>query len=349
MTLRVIKDIDPQLWNVFLKKQIFTIFVQSPDYGDFYRSMSEKAWIWGIVDESNNLVGGSLIVSVHARRGNFIFVPYGPIFDSELTEDELKTAFDIFIKELQLFAHKEKYDFIRCSPFFADTPNWREAFSQRGFRLAPMHILAEYTWLLDITKSEDELLKGMEKNHRNLIRRCEKEGIRVDISVTSEALVDFNDLLDATALRQNFHRFPIEYIKKEFFSFALRGEAVVIRAYLPDGTLDTAGIFMFYGTMSCYRHAASKLTDKKIHTSYSVQWTAIQEAKRRGCTRHNFWGIAPPDADSSHPFYGLTHFKKGFGGQPYALLPCHDLPISWRYWFTWFVEKIRSVKRGFAK
>ena len=276
---KINQKLEPQDWDVFLKKQPYSVFVQSPDYGDFYRQMGEQAWIWGIFDESNRLVGGSLVVSVHAKRGNFLFLPYGPMFASELDTADRTAAFRFLVKELKIFAETEKYDFIRCSPFFPDTSDSKEIFSRNGFRRAPIHILAEYTWLLDITPSEDDLLRTMEKNHRNLIRRCEKEGVKITISTSEEALNDFNDLLDITAARQHFHRFPKKYIEKEFNTFAPSGEAVVVRAYLADRTLDTAGVFMFYGTMSCYRHAASNLTDKKIPTSYLVQWAAIQEAK----------------------------------------------------------------------
>lgn len=336
------------VWDAWLKKQPHTVFIQSSQYGDFYRAMGERSWIWGIMNEAGDLIGGSLMVSVHARRGNFILLPYGPMFASSMTVSEREEALALFVKELREFARREGYAFIRCSPFLPNNREWQAAFGHHGFRPAPLHVLAEYNWLLDITKSEDELLMAMEKNHRNLIRRCQKEGVRIDISTSLEALADFNQLLDVTAARQKFFRFPVKYVEREFNAFASHGEAAVIRGYLADGTLDTAAVFMFYGTMSCYRHAASNLTDKKIPTSYLVQWAAIQEAKRRGCTIHNFWGIAPPQAGKDHPFYGLTHFKAGFGGYAYNLLPCHDLPLSSRYWLTWVVEKIRSVRRGFS-
>ena len=77
------------------------------------------------------------------------------------------------------------------------------------------------------------------------------------------------------------------------------------------------------------------------------QDTLKKEAKKRGMKWYNFWGIAPDDAPASHPFKGITHFKKGFGGEEKQLLHCQDMPLSWKYWINWFIETVRSKKRGF--
>lgn len=342
-------NISNQAWDDFVGAQPYTLFVQSSHYRNFYESMGEGSWIWGLKDESGKIVAGSIIVSVHARRGNFLYLPYGPVIDPSVPVDSLQEILSLFFSELKKFARKNNYHFIRVSPFIPNEENARINFQAIGFREAPMHILAEHTWLLNLQPSENELLRDMEKNHRNLIRRCEKEGVRVVIDTSVEALDDFNRLLDVTTKRHNFHRFSRDYIEKEFNVFAPHGQAKVFRAYLADGTLDAAAIFMFHGTMSAYRHGASLLTDKHIPTSYLMQWHAIQEAKRLGCIWHNFWGIAPASAGKTHPFFGITHFKKGFGGQGIDLIPALDLPVSQFYWLNWVVEKFRSIRRGFNK
>jgi hypothetical protein len=120
-----------------------------------------------------------------------------------------------------------------------------------------------------------------------LIRRCQKEGVKITISTEPEALADFNTLLDITASRQHFHRFSKKYVQDEFSSFAPHGEAVVVRAYLNDGTLDTAAVFMFYKTMSCYRHAASRLTDKIASNNNAEGGAALQGANGAGSNLPN--------------------------------------------------------------
>ncbi len=122
---------------------------------------------------------------------------------------------------------------------------------------------------------------------------------------------------------------------------------MLLLGYLPDGTLDSGAVIMSYGTMACYRHGASLGLDKRVPTSYLVQWRAIQEAKRRGCHWYNLWGVAPEGSSKKHPFFGITHFKKGFGGVQKDLLHCQDLPLRPGYWVNWTIETIRRMKRGF--
>jgi len=323
-------------WEKFALSQDYSLFVQSTHYGEFYETMGEWSWIFGVYDKER-LVGGSLVVSTHARRGDFLYLPYGPLGEGA----------KILFSHLKQFAKKSKFDFIRCSPFWSLGDGGEGVLKQSGFRPAPMHILAENTWILDLNKSEDELLAQMEKTHRYLIRRCEKEGVKVEKSINEAALEQFNNIHNETAVRHNFHRFSKNYIEKELKSFAQHGEAMIIGGFLPDGRIDSSAIIVFFGNMAAYRHGASLNLDNKLSTSYLVQWEAIKEAKRRGIKWYNFWGVVPANAGKNHPFYGITHFKKGFGGEQVDLVHCHDLPISWKYWFNWIVETFRSLKRGF--
>ena len=324
-------------WEDFILTRLNTLFVQSVHYGEFYKKMDEQSWIFGIY-ENDKLVGGSLVVSTHAKRGNFLYLPYGPIGDRGLKE---------FFNFLRNHAEDNNFDFIRVSPFLDENNINKNLYSKLGFRNAPMHMLAETTWLLNLEQNETQLLKAMNKNHRNLIHRCEKEGVKIEIRNNIDDLKDFNRLHDETAKRHNFHRFSSDYITKEFSSFAPYNEALIMNAYLQNNELDSSAVIIFYGNMASYRHGASLNLNNKIPTSYLIQWEAIKEAKKRGIKFYNFWGIAPDNSSKRHPFYGITHFKKGFGGRQLDLLHCQDLPITWKYWLNWLVESIRKIKRGF--
>lgn len=325
-----------QEWEDFVLGQSETLMTQSSNYGDFYESMGEESWLFGVYEEEK-LIGGSLVISTHARRGSFLYLPYGPV-------GEIVKILKPLTHFLKQFAKYNKYDFIRVSPFLEESNE--KLFKNLGYKNAPMHVLAETTWLLDLRNSEDELLADMNKNHRNLIRRCIKEGVLIEKTNDEKALEDFNKLHDFTAKRHNFHRFSDDYVNKEFSAFK-NDSALIYKAYLPDGKLDTTAVIYYYGNMAAYRHGASLVQNNKIPTSYLLQWESIKEAKSRGMAYYNFWGIAPEGSSKKHPFYGITHFKKGFGGQQKDLLHCQDLPITKKYWLNWAVETLRRIKRGF--
>lgn len=339
MNVQILKQ--SSQWEKFLLTQEFTPFVQSPSYIDFYKKLKEDGFCIGIY-ENDALIGGSVVVTTHAKRGNFLYLPYGPI----LPQAREKEALDMLMAFLSEYAKKHGFLFIRSSPFLEETPQNIQLYRSAGFRSAPMHVLAENTWILDITQSEDTLLSSMNKNHRNLIRRCEREGVVIKQTTNIKQLSGLHDLLDITAKRHKFKRFSREYIENEFASF-LPDHVVLFESYLPDGQLDGAAVIMFYGNMAAYRHSASLNLNNKLPTSYLLQWHVIQEAKKRGIQWYNFWGIAPEKATADHPFFGITHFKKGFGGIKKDLLHCQDYPVNKKYWINWIIESLRRIKRGF--
>ena len=337
------KQIESDRWKKFLLDQKFTPFVQSPKFGEFYNKREEDYWVFGVF-ENEELIGGSLVVSTHAKRGDFLYLPYGPVLN--FSNDN---AVSSLFSKLEKFADNTGYDFLRVSPMRENTDENQKALENIGFQQAPMHIIAETSWILDLSdKQEDKkMLMNMKKNHRNMIRRCMRKDVTVEQRTDQEALEELNDMHDIVAEKHDFERFPRSYINNEFETFAKDNQAKIFHAYLPNGELDSSAIIIFYGNMAVYRHSASLRKNNKLSTSYFIQWKALQEAKKRGIRWYNFWGIAPEDADDDHPFYGITRFKKGFGGFRTDYIPCHDLPISWKYSLNWGVEKIRKYKRGF--
>jgi lipid II:glycine glycyltransferase (peptidoglycan interpeptide bridge formation enzyme) len=302
------------------------------NYGD-------EAFFLGIYDQEK-LVGGSIVIHVHARRGDFLYLPYGPILD--LLHPKY---FQKFIQELKQIAVKRGVVCIKVSPYLDENKENYQLFKSVDFRNSPLHILAETTWVLDITQTEEEILKNMRKNHRNLIRRAEKDGVTIRQSQEMKDLEKFIELHQETVVRHKFVPFSPKYIRKEFTAFQADNQVRVFLAEY-EGKIISAAVIIFYGDTAVYRHGASASAYRKIPSSYLMLWEAILEAKKRGLKYFNFWGIAP-DNNKKHPFAGITLFKTGFGGERKDLLHCQDLPVSKKYWLSWGVEMVRKVRRGF--
>lgn len=103
-----------------------------------------------------------------------------------------------------------------------------------------------------------------------------------------------------------------------------------------------SALIIFTKSTAFYHQGAS--IHSKIPVTYALQWEAIKEAKKRGCSFYNFWGIAP-DENPNHPWAGLTQFKKGFGGKQIDYLPTQDLLLTPRYYLTWIYEQYLRMKR----
>jgi lipid II:glycine glycyltransferase (peptidoglycan interpeptide bridge formation enzyme) len=156
-------------------------------------------------------------------------------------------------------------------------------------------------------------------------------------------LKEFNLLYQITRKRHHSVPFSYEYLKNEFLAFSKENRISILLGKFK-GEIVSGGIFIFWQKIGFYHHGASSLKYPKVPVSYLLLWDAIRRAKELKCEKFNFWGIAP-EGHKNHPWKGLTLFKKGFGGYKKEYLRTQDFPLTFKYWFSFFVEKIRKIKR----
>ncbi|MDO8571168.1 MAG: peptidoglycan bridge formation glycyltransferase FemA/FemB family protein [bacterium] len=330
-------------WDAFLRECAPHTFLHSWEWSDFNERMGHSVFRLGIF-EGEILVGIALILKIQARRGSFLFCPQGPIIRTQLSVHSSQHALKNLVSYLKALALKEKCHFIRMSPLMENTETNRNIFRDLGFRSAPIHMHPEIAWILDITKSEEDLLKDMRKVTRYSIRKAEKDGVTITQSSDISDVEKFYHVYQTTVDRQHFTPFSRGYFTKEMSCFQ-KGDAVRYFFAEYEGEIIATAMILFDHSSGYYHHGASTLKYPKIPASYLLQWEAIREAKRRGCTLYNFWGVAPEEKQN-HPWAGLSLFKKGFGGNAEHYVPAQDLPLHPFYWFSFGVETLRRLKRG---
>lgn len=311
-------------------------FLQSFEYGQMQNKMGNEPVYMLIENSDDQIVGSLLAILFKAKRGRYLFLPY-PVVD--------KKTMEIILPHLKTLATTLKIDFIRISPMIDDTEENKKWIREMGFRDAPVHMMhPELLWLLDLTKSEEELLKDMRKNTRYGIKQAEKMQVQVKSGATEELLRQFYEIHEETSKRQHFVPYPWSYLQAQLEVFGPKDE---IKIYIVEheGKPIAGAVIMFSGPEGIYHHGASLSEFNKIPASYLIQWEAIKEAKKRGMPRYNFWGVV--DNAPKHPWAGLSFFKKGFGGYGRPILHCQDLPMTPKYWFNFVVETIRRIKRGY--
>lgn len=325
-------------WENFLKKTYPKTFLQSWSWGDFSERMGQKIWRLGIYGEED-LISTALIVKVVAKRGTFLMIEHGP--------NSLKPDFkilELFLNKLKKLAKEEKASFIRICPIWENNDENRLIFKKLGFRNAPMFVHPEVSWILDIDKDEGEILKEMRKTTRYLIRRGLKdENIQIIKRKDIKSLGVFLEIFRDTVSRHNFVPFSDKYLKNEFISFIQNDEILILLGkYM--GEVVAGAMIVYWQDMGFYHQGASIRKYSKMPVSYLLQWEAIREAKKRNCKYYSFWGIAPQD-EVKHPWYGLSLFKKGFGGRREDYVLTQDYVLNYRYILNYLIEKIRRRRR----
>lgn len=338
MNTNVKEVTDPNEWEDFLLSQKETPFFQSWWWGEVQQKSGSSVLRLGLY-ENDHLIGIVQSILVRAKRGSFYWLRHGPV----VANNNWKLV-DVCIDELKKRAVKDGCSFIRMAPIVEDSEEYRKFFALRGFRPAPIHNMdAENAWVVDVDKTEDDLLKEMRKTTRYLVRKGEKMGIKIVKTTEKKHLSDFMALYASTAQRQHF--VPHRGIEEEYELFGKKKLLELFLAYY-DNELLAAAMIIFYGKEAVYHHSGMRSDKNDIPSSYLIQWEAIKEAKKRGMNRYNLWGIAPGE-NKKHPWYGLTIFKTGFGGRPSNHIHAQDLPLNSKYWLTWIIETVRRIRKGY--
>lgn len=205
------------------------------------------------------------------------------------------------------------------------------------------------TVLLDIGRSEADILAGMKPKWRYNIRLAEKKGVIVSEARAlggaetaspegtadwRPALHEFYRLYRETSARDHIALHPESYYEKLFETAAAYkaggGPArpdMRIWTASNEGDILASIITIFWGKQAVYLYGASCNLKRNLMPAYALQWAAIRAAKAAGCVIYDFYGI-PPTSDPKHPMAGLYLFKTGFGGQNIHRGGSWDYPLN---------------------
>ena len=338
-------------WNSFVVSVTDDTFHQAWEWGETYKNKGSMVWYLGLLDENRNLVGASLTIKVTAKRGSFLLVPHGPLFINSIrnNEKELAAALKVLTTHLIELAKKEHCTFIRIAPTLKRNEENAQVFRSNDYKKAPIFVQSELSWRLNLEPSEEELLSGMRKSTRYILKRADSYGLTITSSANHDDFERFYDLYKETVKNQEFVGQGKGFIEEEFRTFSASGNA---RLYFAQSQQDGKAIdlatamIITQGSSGFYHYGASRKDDKNTPAPHLLQWHIIKDLKARGFSYYNFWGISEEDKPN-HPWRGLSIFKRGFGGEELAYLKTQDYILSPLYWLNWVVETARRIKRNY--
>lgn len=263
--------------------------LQSPEWAEFRRKWGTKV-----------IEVGRAYFTVH------------PIPHTKLNIGYMARAYpsDVDWELLKRRALEEKCVFVKFEP------NSETLTPPKGYNVVKGERMFAYaTYLIDLTKSEKDLLKVMRPSTRYNLNLARRKGVTVEIGHTEKMINEFLDLLHETSQRHGIFNHPDSYYKTMIDVFKEKDKVEIVTGYYNNKPLASM-ILITYGDTLFYPNGGSTRLHKEVMAFYLVMWEAILLGKKRGCKAFDMWNCLPPEIEnSSHPWYGFHKFKKGFQGE----------------------------------
>lgn len=162
-----------------------------------------------------------------------------------------------------------------------------------------------YTCVIDLQKSQEDILADMKPKGRYNIRLAEKKGVKIEQVEKNPYNVEiFHRLISETTNRNDFSGNTQQYY--EIFLKSLK-QSQLLFAYYED-TVIAAGIFVTHEDTMIYYYGASSNQYRNLMAPYLLQWNALCHAQKRECKIYDFLGVASPDETDSSLAW-VTDFK----------------------------------------
>lgn len=307
-------------WDDFIKSHEEANFLQSWDFYEFHKSRGKKI-VRRVIEKDGKIVGAYAGVVETAKRGRYLAIAGGPILDWEN-----RKVVDAVFSDIKEMGQRENCVFVRVRPQLPLSEKALKMMKELGLKRAPMYLSVEYAGILNLKKSEEEILTGASQGFRRKLRKAAKNEIEITAETSNEAINEFCKLEKLHAERQKYVAFSGDFLRKQFEAFREGGEVLIYTAR-KDGEILAMNFMIFYGPEASYHYGVSSELGTKYSAAPLLHLKAMEEARKRGCIRYNLWGIVGTE-EKNHRFYGVSEFKRSFGCEELKYTPAHDLVLK---------------------
>lgn len=324
-------------------------FLQSVEMYQRYRDLGREAYLVGVKNAAQEIVAAGLVVVRNWRFGKKIMrVPGGWLLDYDTKGYEEILRF--LTREARKFCRKRGGMVLEISPNVVsqtrDNENKivegpehlgvKQELVREGYKYLGEYEQAKWVYVLELAgKTAEGLIMEFRTTHRQLIRKAEREGVRVR-ELGADELGVLKRITAEAGERHGFHEPEMEYYRSMAQAFgekvkfvvaeipvsAMRAEDVdeaeVMDGYVPLA----ASMFVDDGRELVYLYSGSLRRLQRYNGAYAIQWWAIRRALDEGLARYNFYGVKPREGN------GVYKFKQGFRGHVEELLGAFALPLG---------------------
>ncbi|MCL1839537.1 peptidoglycan bridge formation glycyltransferase FemA/FemB family protein [Candidatus Saccharibacteria bacterium] len=318
--MQIIDAANQKQWDDFITSHPESNFLHSWAWGQFHLSRG-KTIVRRLAIENDQIVAAYTGQVETAKRGRYLAIAGGPILDWT-NQALVKTVFDDIAQQ----GGANHCVFVRIRPQLEESQKSEQLFKDLGLKPAPIYLSVEYAGVLDLHKTEEEILANASQRLRRAIRKAGKNNITISTSTDPKDIHEFYQIQLETARRHDFVSFSEDFLTKQFTAFAANSQVKLYTARYENQIL-AQNFIIFYGPEASYHYGVSTQLGTQLSGAPLLHMQAMRDAREQGIIRYNFWGITAED-DIKHRFYGVSQFKRGFGITELKYLHAHDLILK---------------------
>lgn len=324
-------DLSASVWDDFVAGHPSAHILQTAEWGQLKSAFGWSAQRVALLEDGVPRAGALVLYRpLPLGLGSLAYVPRGPLMDWERPEEvaELMEALSAAAR-----AHRAVAWIIE--PDLPEEPRWRERLTAQGLRPSPLgSIQPRRTLVVDIGRSEEEILAAMKPKTRYNIRLAERKGVTVWEGTESD-FPAFHRLMAETAARDRFSVHTPAYYERAYRLFVPRGRARLLMAGVEGEPVAALMVFAL-GRRAWYFYGASADAHREKMPTYRLQWKAMRWARSQGCTEYDLWGVPDEEEDRLEAeftrrqdgLWGVYRFKRGFGGRLVRTVGAWERPLN---------------------
>lgn len=343
MEIKNVLEKDKEAFN-----KVCTHPLQSWEWGEFREKAGNKVARLGIFD-GKRLIGAIQVI--------FSLIPYtnfkigALIRCSKPTKKMLDALKDLAKKENAIFIKLEPNIVIneKGGKYSINTKEKYELikFLKNNGCVQGKTLFTPTSFWINLTKTEDELLKKFHPKTRYNIRLAQKYGVEITEDNSDNAFEKYIELTRETVKRQGFyahsekyHRLMWEHLHKIPISKSRTPIARLLTARYKNEIVTTWIVFVWHNFLY-YPYGASSDKYKNVMANNLMMWEAIKYGKRLKLKTFDLWGREEGK--------GFTRFKEGYNPQVVEFLGSWDLTLPPFYWpyraaefLRWLILRTKS-------
>jgi len=301
--------------------------LQACEWGEFRKKTGVKVIRRGLV--RNKKLAEGFTLTLHKIPRTKLYIGYLP--KGNLPTEEI-------VEELTRIGRQENCIFIQLEPNVKSDLRSKIYDLKSNLKPAAHPLFTKYTFVLDLTKTEQELLAAMHSKTRYNIHVAQKHKVRIREDNSKESFEHYLKLMMETTSRQGFYAHTPAYHRKLWELLANQTDnrkpttENSLSYHLLNATYDskilTSWVLFVFKDTIYYPYGASSRENREVMANNLICWEAIKFGKKLGLKYFDMWGALGPDPDKNDPWYGFHRFKEGYGAELVEFVGSYDLVIK---------------------